>query len=161
MIALMMNSVEPLRSALSTTSLQHSGWTRILYAGFRATPRCRADLVAVLGAEELVHRAVAGPEDDLGRRICSAVAPPRGRPCEPASGHRRTSCVGDIDPARRGGVAPQVLIGQEQDLDLSPGISILEPPVIAQSKTSRALLLVQHAPPCSPTNALIAADEFT
>ena len=39
-------------------------------------------------------------------------------------------------------------------------VSSLAPPDKAHSSTFRALLLVQTAPPCSPTKALMSADEF-
>ncbi len=43
----------------------------------------------------------------------------------------------------------------------SPGFAGSAPPLSAHSNTAGALELVQHAPPFMPTNALIAAVEFT
>ena len=49
------------------------------------------------------------------------------------------------------GVAPEVLVGEEEHL---------RPLASAHSSTARAFDDVQTAPPCSPTKALSAADEF-
>ncbi len=69
-----------------------------------------ADPVDVIGLEDRVHGAVAFPQDDprgieLGRR--DAAVPFRRTP----EGH-----LLERDPHRAGGVPPQVLIGEEQDL---------------------------------------------
>ena len=55
-----------------------------------------------------------------------------------------------------GGVAAEVLVGQEEHL----AVALARPPSKAQSRAVRALEDVQMVPPCRPVKALIAAEEF-
>ncbi len=103
-MVLMMNSVEPTRSAASTTCIMHSGWTRILLSGNRF-----AELLDVIGLEHLMDRAVASPEQDPagGDRGFGVSAQ---RFARVPDGHL---VEGNAHGAGR--VAAQVLVGKKQD----------------------------------------------
>ena len=96
--------VEPTTSAWSTTSIVHSGWTRILMPGYSL-----AELVDVLGLEHLVDAAMPLPQDHpaaadrLGRVAAESIfvrVPERH--------------LLQRNAHAQGGVAAQVLIGEEQ-----------------------------------------------
>ena len=56
---------------------------------------------------------------------------------------------------------PRCWSGKNKTFTLLPGLCVCtSPPFNAHSKTVRALLDVQTAPPCSPTNALMSAALF-
>ena len=58
------------------------------------------------------------------------------------------------------GVAAEVLVGEEQHLRPPAPVSAKSPSESAHSSTARALVEVHTAPPCSPTKAFRAAEEF-
>ena len=141
-MVLMMYSVEPIRSAFSTTSCWHSGCTRTCTPG---DPR--PDVVDGLRGEPAVHRAVALPQDHLGgpqllggqaavrlvrvvdHAVVQADAQSAGRRCcGPGAGRGRTA------PSRRA----------------------------RRPSPARVLALddVQTTPPCLPQKALMSAEEF-
>ena len=100
---LMMNSVEPFESAASHRL--HEAFGVDDYVDVRVL---RAGLLDLRYGEARVHRAVALPEDDLAlaKRVCRVAA-------------QRLERVPDDhlvepDPELEGGVASQVLIGQEE-----------------------------------------------
>ena len=103
-IVLSMNSVDPSRSAASTTSIRHSGWNDHLHIWILS-----AGLIYLLDAESGVHGAVPFPENDL--RPAQAVL------CLAAQRLERVpdNHVFDVDAQLDAGVATQVLIGQEKD----------------------------------------------
>ena len=101
-----MRSVEPTRSASSTTSCAHSGCTITSTVGVLGAER--GD---VLGPEALVHRAVTLPQQE--RRFLDVAL------LEPAELEARVPHphVGLVVAHVVAGVAAEVLVGEEQDLD--------------------------------------------
>ena len=160
-ISWMMNSVDPFRSARSTTSWQHSGCTMTFMPGsfsrIHATCSGRKSLCTL---QWPAHRMMSAS--------CSwlVVSPPPGlRGCQsahcavrPGSAAASTSVTKPRDLAV---LRPRCWSGRNSSLTRSPDSSGRSPPRRAQSKTRCALLLVQQAPPCWPTNALIAAELLT
>ena len=124
-----------------TTSCAHSGCTITLAAGVLGPERRD-----VLGPEALVHRAVALPEQERGVLDVALLeaAAARGAGSRPACRPRRSPCRSRCcgRGAGRGRRAP------------------CRPWPSAHSSTARAFDDVHTAPPCPPTNAFSAADEF-
>ena len=83
----------------------------------------------------------------LASRSCSAVRPPSGW-----CGSQTTQSSSDHAHLQHGGVAAQVLVGQEQHLARRARS--------AHSSADLALEEVQTTPPCWPQNALMSAEEF-
>ena len=108
-MVLMMNSVEPTKSAASTTCIMHSGWTRILHPGKPAP-----ELLDMRGLEHLVDRAVALPEQDSADRDRRLGVSAQGLARVPDDHLVERNSHGP------GGVPAQVLVGKEQD-PASPG----------------------------------------
>ena len=82
----------------------------------------------------------------------ASASPPRRR-----RGFHDRHVVGAVAELEAG-VAPEVLVGEEQDL-VAPAPSGAVAPR-AQVSTARALDEVHTAPPLRPTNAFRAAEEF-
>ena len=101
---LMMNSVEPTRSAASTTCIMHSGWTRILMPGncWRNWATCAG--LNIWWTEQWPRQSRTRLAlDRLGRVAAQRLA---GIP----DGH-----LVERDAHRPGGVAAEVLVGEEED----------------------------------------------
>ena len=103
----------------------------------------RGDLA---GGEALVDGAEAVPEEDLGVLELLLGVAAEGFVGVPG-GH-----LVEGDAHLFGGVAAEVLVGEEED-----AVAAFEGPAL---RTCAALELVQTTPPCSPQKALRAADEF-
>ena len=139
--ARMMKSVEPTWSASSTTSWAHSGWTITM------PPGCSARNASTLGQ---VKRWWTEQWPFHSRKVASFTS----ASCEPAeveAGVPHPHVVG-TEAQLVGGVAAEVLVGEEQHL-----VGPLQAP---RTTTAWALDDVHTAPPLRPTNAFRAADEF-
>lgn len=86
-----------------------------------------ADLVAVFGAEEFVHGAMAGPEYDTSIAELFGGGAAEGIARAGAAGVVEAGFAGDIEAEACGGVAAEVLIGQEEDSNVVVGIGVVAP----------------------------------
>ena len=77
------------------------------------------------------------------------MRPPSGR-----SGFHTTQSSREKPSLQHGGVAAEVLVGQEQDLGVGPFCSN------AHSSATSAFDDVHTTPPLRPQNALMSAEEF-
>ena len=139
-----MRSVEPTLSASSTTSCLTLRVDDDLAVGVLGAERRD-----VLGLEALVDRAVALPQQER-RFLDVALVEAAEIVVRVPHPHVRLVVAHLV-----AGVATEVLVGEEEHLDRAGS-----PLANAHSRTARAFDDVQTAPPCSPTNAFSAADEF-
>ena len=143
-MVLMMNSVDPTRSALRTTSCLHSGCTRIWTPGIVARSSSTTSSEKRPCTEQWPFQRII-----FASRSCSAVRPPFGR-----CGSQTTQSSSGEAHLQHGGVAAEVLVGEEQHLRVAASASN------AHSSATSALLDVQTTPPLRPQNALMSALEF-
>jgi hypothetical protein len=145
----MMNSVEPARSAgrrppSSTRGARGSSWVA------RPAPERRvrvADLVAVLGAEELVHRAVPRPQDDAAStRSARGSSPPTPSPLRRELGVVDARRSATSTPNLCAVLRPRCWSGRKRILISSPSAFGRVAPVHRPLEDRSALELVQHAP---------------
>ena len=160
---------------MPTTHAVPSGAAAMVWMIFSVEPDLVGgvdDLVAALGvhddldAGDLAARRLDGLDARTGRapssaratgssapsRSCSRVRPPFGR-----CGSQTHAVVEGQAELAHGGVAAEVLVGQEQHL------AVPSTPPPGRTPTRRAVLAlddVQIVPPCRPVNALMAAEEF-
>ena len=102
----------------------------------------------VLGGEPAVHRAVPAPEDHL--RVAQLLGGQAAVGLVRVEDHAVVEREAELE---HGGVAAQVLVGQEQHLPSPLRRTPSAAPVSALDE-------VQTVPPCAPVKPLIAADEF-
>ena len=142
-MVLMMNSVDPTRSALSTTSWTHSGCTRIWTPGIVArSSSTTAGENRPCTEQWPRHRIIRAS------RSCSAVSPPSG-----SSGFQTTQSSSERPSCSTAVLRPRCWSGRNRTLASGFWSN-------AHSSAVSALLEVQTVPPWRPTNALMSALEF-
>ena len=140
--ARMMASVEPMTSPSSTTSWAHSGWTMTIPSGCSARKASTCAGRKRWWTEQWPFHSSS--VDSLTSRSLEAAQGQAGVPDPHVVG-----AVAELEA----GVAPEVLVGEEEDAGRPAGSR-------AQVSTARALDEVQTAPPWRPTKAFRAAAEF-
>jgi len=144
-IVLMMNSVEPTRSAFVTTSCLHSGCTRICTPGIVA----RSSSTTVSEKRPCTEQ---WPFQRMTRaaRSSSAVRPPLG-----LCGFQTTHSSSEMPSLSTAVLRPRCWSGRKKILAWPSGRW-----ASAHSRATSALDDVQTAPPLRPQNALMSAEEF-